>query len=350
MPAFGLMLHHFHGRAACGGAAGRDAGGYATGGDAGGYAHPRVQGSISAGQFEEILRHVGVGRILSAGEWFERAARDALGDDDVCLTFDDNLRCQFDVALPVLRDYGLTAFWFVATGVFEGRPLRVELYRAVRDRCYEDVDAFYAAFFRMVATSPEAEAVERALLDFRPEAYLAEFPFYSEADRRFRFVRDRVLGPRRYALIMDALIADCGTSVEALSRGLWMDEACLRTLTDEGHVVGLHSHTHPTLLAALPAAEQLREYRDNFMTLLRITGRPPQSVSHPCNSYNADTLAVLRRLGVRVGFRANMARAGPVSAGAGALEMPREDHANILREIQTCESPYSPATSPVTSR
>jgi hypothetical protein len=48
-------------------------------------------------------------------------------------------------------------------------------------------------------------------------------------------------------------------------------------------------------------------------------------MSHPCNSYNATTLSVLRELGITVGFRANMA-AGKISE----LEYPREDHANLV--------------------
>lgn len=321
MPALGVMFHHFY--------------------DA---RHPAGQGAIGAPQLDEIIRRIGPRRILPAREWFERAAAGRLGRQDVCLTFDDNLRCQFDVALPVLRAWKLTAFWFICTGVFDGRPPRLEIYRAFRTRCYRNIDDFYADFFRFLATSSEADEVAAALERFCPEDYLRPFAFYSEADRRFRFVRDEVLGPQRYERAMEALMACRGVRPADLAEGLWMDDACLRTLADEGHVLGLHSHTHPTRLADLPARRQLQEYRDNCMTLLRITGRRPECVSHPCNSYNADTLALLTRLGVRVGFRANAAqdRYGP-------LEHPRIDAADILQERLPCGSPSSPETSPVTS-
>lgn len=307
--------------------------------------HRPGQGSISSRQLEDLIRFVGRGRLLSADEWAARAAADRLDARDVCLTFDDNLRCQHDVALPVLRDYGLTAFWFVATSVFCGRLERLELYRAFRTRYFESVDDFYAEFFRFLATSPAAEDVEEALLAFRPERYLAEFPFYTEADRRFRFVRDEVLGPRRYPQVMDALIASRGVSLESLAANLWMTPEQLRRLDAEGHRIGLHSHTHPTRLAELPIERQRQEYRDNFTMLLSIVGRAPAAVSHPCNSYTAATLEVLRGLGIRVGFRANT-RPGPF----GPLELPREDHANLLAEMQACASRCSPATSLATSR
>jgi hypothetical protein len=52
-------------------------------------------------------------------------------------------------------------------------------------------------------------------------------------------------------------------------------------------------------------------------------------MSHPCNSYTADTLSILAELGISLGFRATMRGA----ADASALERPREDHANIMVQM-----------------
>ncbi len=88
---------------------------------------PGGPGALDAERFRELLRRVGLERILPAGEFFSRAEAGLLEPDHVCLTFDGNLRCQFDVALPVLREVGLTAFWFVASATLSPRspsPLR----------------------------------------------------------------------------------------------------------------------------------------------------------------------------------------------------------------------------------
>ena len=77
--------------------------------------HPAGQGAISAGQLADLIAFLGRDRILPAAEWQRQAEAGTLAPDALCLTFDDNLRCQYDVALPVLRDEGLTAFWFVCT-------------------------------------------------------------------------------------------------------------------------------------------------------------------------------------------------------------------------------------------
>jgi peptidoglycan/xylan/chitin deacetylase (PgdA/CDA1 family) len=246
----------------------------------------------------------------------------------LCLTFDDNLRCQFDVALPVLRRQGITAFWFVYTSVLQGNLERLELYRLFRTLHYPAVERFYDAFFAAVFASGLGAAAAERLHGFRPADYLREFPFYSDADRSFRFVRDEVLGEPRYFEVMDGMMAARGVNPRELSRELWMDEAALRTLHGQGHVIGLHSHTHPTRLGELPAEQQRNQYATNHAILSGILGEKPTAMSHPCNSYSADTEPILRSLGIRVGFRANMAQ-----ARHGMLEHPREDHANLLRRM-----------------
>jgi peptidoglycan/xylan/chitin deacetylase (PgdA/CDA1 family) len=306
MQPHGIMFHHFHDRR-----------------------HPAGQGSLSADELAEMILHLGPERILPAREWLARALAGALNDRDLCLTFDDNLRCQYDVALPVLREFGLTAFWFIPTAVMQGRLERLDIYRTFRVRHFDDVDDFYEEFFHTLATSQYAELAEQALATFHPSTYLAEFPFYSEADRRFRYVRDEVLGLQRYNSVMEALIGSMGVELESLAMNLWMEPDHVTSLHTDGHVIGLHTHTHPTHLARLHTQEQLREYRDNYTYLMTLLGEPPVAVAHPCNSYNDDTLAILRRLGVRLGFRSNQKLIAP-----SELECPREDQANILRAMR----------------
>ena len=306
--AHGVMFHHFHG--GC---------------------HPIGQGSISADDLTALLEFVGLDRILPAQEWLARATSNRLAPGDLCLTFDDNLRCQFDIALPVLRQFGLTAFWFAYTSVVEGKIETLEVYRQFRTTQFKSVDAFYDAFFQAVENSLEAGPVREALSTFEPATYLTFAPFYSDTDRRFRFVRDHVLGASRYAAIMDRMISSAGLTHARLAQGLWIAAEQLRLLHGEGHVIGLHSHTHPTRMNGLSPEVQRNEYERNHACLTQLLGRPPVAMSHPCNSYNAATLGILKDLGIRVGFRANMV---PLQEYVDrALERPREDHANLMKQM-----------------
>jgi peptidoglycan/xylan/chitin deacetylase (PgdA/CDA1 family) len=303
----GVMFHHFHDDR-----------------------HPHAQGSIDATELADLIAWLRLScDILPAADWRARALAGSLGERDVCLTFDDSLLCQYDVAGPVLRDLGLTAFWFVYTSPLVGKAEMLEVHRYFRNVAFDGIDDFYDGFFACLATGEWADDVAAGMTDFDPASYLAEFSFYTERDRAFRFARDRVLGPDRYAAAIDAMMEAAGFDIDAAARYLWMTPDHLRQLIDDGHVVGLHSHTHPTDMAGLPESRQAREYAENLEVLRRLTGGRIDTMAHPCNSYNADTLGVLDALGVSLGFRAN-----PAQAVHGPLEFPRQDHTILMSEMR----------------
>jgi peptidoglycan/xylan/chitin deacetylase (PgdA/CDA1 family) len=304
--AYGLMFHHFTD-----------------------HRHAAGQGAISAATFEAMLRREGLARILSPEDWTERALAGTLEPHHRCITFDDALKCQIDVALPVLDALGLKAFFFVYSSVFEGALERLEVYRHYRTVAFPSVEAFYDTFDAAVAASAHGERVAAALRDFVPESYLAAFPFYSRGDRIFRYLRDQVLGEEAYVSIMDGLVEAWRADRPDLAAELWMTDADLDRLIAGGHTIGLHSYSHPTVLGALPAERQREEYARNAAHLAR-RGIRPRVMSHPCNSYSSATLALLREMGVELGFCSNR---GAV-ASRSLLETPREDHANILAAMR----------------
>ncbi|MCS7034112.1 MAG: polysaccharide deacetylase family protein, partial [Phycisphaerae bacterium] len=279
MPAHGVMFHHFHDDF-----------------------HPRGPGSLGAGDLLRIIHKLGRDRILPARQWLERACRNSLRDDDLCLTFDDCLLSQFDVALPVLRDLDLTAFFFVPSSVLEGHAEPMGVYRHFRITRFDTVEAFYHAFYAALEATFDPSRLARAMLRFNPREYLSQYPFYSPADRRFRFIRDEVLGPEAFSQVMDRMMADCGYDAATVAGRLWMRPAQVVQLHAEGHVIGLHSHTHPRRLQRLSPQQQREEYGRNWRAIRQLTGEAPQAMAHPNNSYSPYTLAILRQLGVRIGF------------------------------------------------
>ena len=303
----GIMFHHFHGNG-----------------------HPVVLGSIDANQLADMIGFLGEhSRILGAREWMEKALARRLGQNEICLTFDDSLLCQMEVAVPVLEAFGHTGFFFVYSSVFEGGLERLEIYRAFRTVHFESVDLFYDRFFEIVEDSELGAAYQEGVSDFEPGEYVPEYPFYSNNDRKFRFVRDEILGHDAYTRLMDSMIEKT-TSLEVLAESLWMRDADLRLLDSKGHVVGLHSYTHPTTIATLPASVQESEYSRNASHLKAVLGSEPVALSHPSNSYDETTLHILRGLGVKLGFQANMTAPGNTD-----LEWPREDHANVLAMMKS---------------
>jgi len=314
----GLMFHHFHGPG-----------------------HPPGQGSIDRETFADILEFVGLKRILPAERWLELALAGKLPDGALCVTLDDGLPCQRDLAVPVLEALNLTAFIFPYSRAFEGWLDPLELHRYVRVHCYPDVDAFYAHFDAVLAASAHAEAAARTLERFEPRAYYPECPFFSDGDKRFRYQRDEALGPSAYHELMGRLMDELGVAAADLRGKLCLGAGEIRALGERGHVVGLHTHSHPTNLAAMAPEAQRAEYADNLSALAGIIPGRPVVAAHPCGSYGPETLDILRDLGIKIAFRSNMNH--PRRRG---LEWPRQNHANILIELRADD----PATPPTAGR
>jgi peptidoglycan/xylan/chitin deacetylase (PgdA/CDA1 family) len=304
---YGIMFHHFYEE------------GVATG-----------QGAITADELQRILNHVGRENIISAQEWMHLSIEGNLETHHVCLTFDDALRCQYNIALPVLEANGLTAFWFVYSSVFQGCAERLEVYRHFRVTQFSEIDDFYHQFEQHVKNSPHSHKLKLALEDFSVQNYLTHCPFYSDGDRRFRFIRNEVLGEANYNVIMDQMLDDRGVEKEQLLDTLWMNDEHLKELNRNDHVVGLHSYTHPIRLANLSLPEQNKEYNLNAQHLTKVLGTQPISMSHPTNSYGPETLELLRSMGICVGFRADMTQ-----PNGSALEQCRKDHSTIMMELST---------------
>lgn len=309
--AHGIMYHHF-----------RD-----------NQKHIVGQGSISAETFNDMLDFYGKDHnIIGAGEFLQKSEAGTLSPADVCLTFDDGLLCQYDVAYPVMKDRGLTAFWFIYTSPLDGVIEKIELYRHFRFSKFSDIEDFYSAFFNIVAANdPEAMA---AIHSFDPDQYLKEFPFYTPNDKRFRYMRDRVLGVSKYNMTMDKMLETYQYDIEKNSQILWLNADHIKNLRRQGHIIGLHSYSHPTVMSDKSYLEQSREYTTNKRQLESVLNEKITAVSYPCNSYNSDTLKCMRELGIRIGFRANMV---DVQLEDIRYEYPRQDHANIMKAMEAAK-------------
>ena len=77
-----------------------------------------------------------------------------------------------------------------------------------------------------------------------PDSYLSEYPFYSYADRKFRYARDHVLGQPTYnSLMLDMMVQENYNFDSAIAR-LFMKIEDLKSLSADGHDIGLHSSSH----------------------------------------------------------------------------------------------------------
>ena len=303
-----IMFHHFHNEH-----------------------HLPAQGSLSAGDFEKMLdwlarRHT----ILSASDYLEKFESSNLKNQEICLSFDDALLCQWDIAVPILREREIQAFFFVYSSVFTEKPDFLEIFRYFRTTSFESLENFYDQFFEEVRAADES-IYWNAQETYKNIDYLAAFPFYTKSDKWFRYLRDQVLGSQNYNNLMLKFMDAKKFNVKEASEKLWISENHLKALYKEGHMVGLHSVTHPTQMSKLSREDQQLEYSKNMHHLERVLGKGSVvSMAHPCGDYNQDTLSILNDMGIKIGFRSSMS----IKEIKSSLEVPRDDHANIFREMQ----------------
>ena len=307
----GIMFHHFH--------------------DDG--IHTRGQGSIDKDDFYKIIKFIGKNNILDADVFFEKLKNNQLKNNEVCLTFDDAIKCQIDIALPVLEDLKIKSFFFVYTSVFEGKPDNLEFFRYFRMNYFNSVNDFYNNFYEVLDKDLEFFFEKN---NYQIKQIKNKFPHYSVEDIKFRLVRDVFLTKSQYEKIMFLMFKDKNFNYEDFSIKLFFQKSDLKKLNNLGHLIGLHSHNHPTLIEKLSYHEQKNEYEkclSSISNILDIRKNEIKFMSHPCGSYNSDTLEVLKELGIELGFKQIMTieeEKGMKKVNNSYLEIARNDHADIL--------------------
>ena len=201
METLGIMFHHFHNDF-----------------------HLRSQGSISKKVFNQVLDFLELKySILDSDVYTEKFINNTLTSKETCITFDDSLRCQYDVALPVLEERGIKAFFFVYSSSLTDSPDMLEIYRYVRNSFFPDIEKFYNHFFNL-ASKKYQDKYTKAIESFSKLNYLEAYPFYSKSDKLFRYLRDNILNDGKYKILMEELINDLNFDIRSISNKLWMDQ------------------------------------------------------------------------------------------------------------------------------
>ena len=223
---------------------------------------------------------------VSRDELLAAVGGEAMLPERACVvTFDDGLRCQAELALPVLEELGVPAIFFVpGKPIAEGRALHVHKVHAIR----EQVDDAETLALVGAEDVPEDMAREHYRYD-TPEAARVKYLFNMvlSADER-----DRVVG---------AAFAELFPDEAAFAAELYMSHEQIRALASS---VGAHSYAHEPL-ALLPPDELDRDLERCTALLEEITGARPRAFSYPHGTPSTVDVATARRLagaGYRVAF------------------------------------------------
>ena len=311
----GIMFHHFH--------------------DGG--IHKKGQGSIDKDDFYKMINFIGRKNILDSNIFLEKIKNNKIKENELCLTFDDGIKSQIDIALPVLEELKIKSFFFVSTSVFGDKPDYLEIFRYFRMNYFENINEFYNAFYQILDEDLNSFYKDK---DKIIKSKKIKLPHYSIEDIKFRLVRDIFLSKNQYEEIMLLMFKEKNFNYKNILKKLFIQKEDLIKLDSLGHLVGPHTHNHPTLIEGLKYEEQKEEYEKCLSSISNILDKPKneiKSMSHPCGSYNEDTLKVLKELNIELGFKHVMAiekEKGMKKINNSSLEIAREDHSAIFKRMK----------------
>lgn len=262
--------------------------------------YKKVQGSIDINDVEKIFLDKKY-NVISVDKYIEKMENNNLKKNEICFSFDDGLKEQYELAYKLLEKYNVKGLFNINTMPLVGQVDKLELYRYYRNYCCDNLEDFYRKFFDQVKKILKNKYDEICLnLDFNK--YLEKSIFYTYSDRKFRYFRDEVL-KENYNKIMDILIKNeldlaCG------KLELWISNEELRRLSKNGHLIGLHTHSHPTNLDKLTYEKQRNEFEKNKEILEKIIEKKVEIVAYPCGKYNNETFEIMKELKIKYGLAA----------------------------------------------
>ena len=307
--SFGVMFHHFHGKK-----------------------FPKMQGSISSTDFVKIIKYLKKKyNLLNPNDFINKFYDGDLKSKDICLTFDDCLKSQIQLALPVLKKFNIKAFFFIYSSIFGKKLDKFEAYRDFRSTIYKSIDNFYLDFFNLIEKTMPLES--KLFKKNYKKSYLHKFSFYTTNDRKYRYYRDVVLSKKQHDNLMSMLMSEKNYDLLTRKKKIIMSMSDIKNILKHDHQIGLHSHTHPIRIDQLNYTQQLKEYKINKRVLKKICKKDLISMSHPCGRYNNNTLKILKKLNIKIGFRSNMHK----KYIKNCYEIPRLDHVDVLKKLKNSE-------------
>ena len=291
--------------------------------------HKKTQGSIDKNQLSGIIKKIGRKNILDADVFLNRHIEKKLKYTDVCLTFDDGLKSQVDIALPVLNDYRIKGFFFVGTSQFTNETSYIELFRFFRNNFFKNINEYYNLFYKYIDLELN-QIFNKELASLKK--LKSKFSYYSIEDLKFRMIRDKFLTKSQYEKINFKMFKDKNFKYKKFEKKFYMNKNDLKIIDKNNHIIGLHSHSQFHRIGKLSAKIQLKEYKKNIYLLANILNKSEnyfKSMSHPNGSYSSKTLEILKNLGIELGFKQIMTiekNKGMKKVNNSPLEIARKPH------------------------
>ena len=159
--------------------------------------------------------------------------------------------------------------------------------------------------------------------------YKLKYKFYSIEDIKFRIIRNH-LETSEFNSIMKKIMFKKEFDKNKIIKNLYMSKKDLIKISKMGHIIGLHSHSHPMKISKLNENKIKKEFLTNKNCIKRIIGSDKiiKAMSHPTGSCSKNTKKILKNIGIKIGF-SNIEN----KKNRSSLEISRINHKYILQKI-----------------
>jgi len=233
------------------------------------------------------------------------------------LTFDDGLSDHYEQVFPILHARGISGLFFLCGKALDGQLLNV-----------------HAIHFLLAKLGGErfsgvlTDALIARGVPLPQESNIGEgivYRYDSGVDARLKRVLNYELSYAVADEVLSALFRKHIGDPQTFSAGLYLTEAMIGEMAAGGMTFGYHTKSHRIVSRLSPQVQQ-EELGEGVSRIRGLTGQETVPFSFPYGhrqTYNDDTIAILRQIGYSVAFSTFR---GPIEAKTSALyELPRYD-------------------------
>ncbi|MBL7045405.1 MAG: polysaccharide deacetylase family protein [Parcubacteria group bacterium] len=282
------------------------------------YIENPIKGSYSSHpctleEFERQIRYLSENYEIVDIETLYKRAQSG-GPRSCAVTFDDGLRSQFENAVPILQKYDATATFFIISGVFEGflpatHKNHILLSEHDTNHLIDRANVFFEKnkLEKFKISKEKRITNKRKLRDDIPTANLKE--------------TINILPSEKADVLLDWLLKDTGLNGIILAKDLFMGKEEVKTLHDQGFIIGGHTHHH-IALDTQPDDIVREEITKVLESLKEITSEDVRIFSYPHGGISEFAASEIKEKGIT---HALINSLGPVTKETDAYKIPRFD-------------------------
>lgn len=251
----------------------------------------------------------------------EEACRTGRAPDGVVLTFDDGLSDHYDHVFPLLRERGLTGYFYISTFPYEaGRLLDVHRIHLVLGRL-----GGHTALQLLKTHLDDAMLCDAHVEEFREATYKNQDN--DRATTMFKRTLNYLISYDHRRRVLDGIFKDAIGDEPEIAARFYLQPDQIREMDAGGMVIGSHG-VHHYVFSKLSAAAQDEEISRSFDYLSGVIGKPIRTFCYPYggrHAFTEETVAFLERAGATYSFDVNPRDATSEDFSRSRQTLPRYD-------------------------